>query len=84
MITADGPRGFGTLQYIASGQAATLPTTTSGLIDLLLDLMHKLASAHRQNAAWTMNSSTMSTLRKCKDADGRRIPATSWMSMPRA
>ncbi len=80
VTTADGPRAFGTLQYLPTGQAATLPTTTSGVIDLLLDLVHKLAWAHRQDAAWLMNSSTMSALRKCKDADGRPILLDSLIS----
>lgn len=71
--TADSLRAFGTLQYIATGQAATLPATASATVDMLLDVMHSLKWQHRQNACWVMNVSTMSALRKLKDADGRPL-----------
>lgn len=73
-------RAFGTLQYIASGQASTLPTTTSGVIDLLLDVVHSLRWKHRQNAHWVLSTLTMSALRKFKDADGRPILLDSMIS----
>jgi len=73
VTTADALRAFGTLQYIATGQAATLPTTTSATVDLLLDVVHTLRWQHRQNATWVANAATLSTLRKFKDADNRPI-----------
>lgn len=73
--TADGVRPFGTLRYFATGAASTLPTTTSALIDFLLDVVGSLRPMYRQSpgCAWTMNAATLSTLRKYKDADGRPI-----------
>jgi HK97 family phage major capsid protein len=69
----DGSRAFGTLQYFASGQASSLPTTTSAVIDLLLTVVHGLKWKYRQKGAWLASALTMSTLRKFKDADGRPI-----------
>lgn len=80
VTTTDGSRAFGTLQYLPTGQAATLPTTTSGVVDLLLDVVHGLRWAHRANASWVMSATTMSTLRKFKDADGRPILLDSMVS----
>jgi HK97 family phage major capsid protein len=80
VTAADSTRAWGTLQYIPSGVAATLPTTTSGVIDLLLDVSQKLNWTHRQNATWVMSSATMCTLRKFKDADGRPILLDSMIS----
>lgn len=73
-------RAFGTLQYIATGQAASLPATTSGVIDLLVDVVHALRWKHRQNGSWLMSALTMSALRKFKDADGRPILLDSMIS----
>lgn len=80
LTTADASRAFGTLQYFATGQAATLPSSTSGAIDMLMDVVHGLRWKHRQNASWVMNALTMSTLRKFKDADGRPILLDSLIS----
>ena len=41
MTTADASRAFGTLQYIASGQAAALPTSA----DVFYDLVYSLRAA---------------------------------------
>jgi HK97 family phage major capsid protein len=73
VTTTDGTRSFGTLQYFATGQAATLPTTTAGTVDMLLDVVHGTRWQHRQKASWVMSALTMSALRKFKDADGRPI-----------
>ena len=73
-------RAFGTLQYLATGQAAALPTTTSGVVDLLLDVVHSLRWKHRQNGTWVMSALTISALRKYKDADGRPILLDSMIS----
>lgn len=70
VATGDSLRAFGTLQYIATGQAAALP---AGVLDLLLDTVHSLAWKHRQNASWLMNATTLGALRKHKDTTGQPI-----------
>lgn len=67
---ADATRAFGTLQYLASGDAATLGTTPD---TLLIDVVMALKAGHRQGATWVMNSKTLSVVRKLKDADGAFI-----------
>ncbi len=63
----DAARAFGTLQYVASGDAATLGDT----IELvLIDLVHALQAGHRQGASWVMNAVTLAELRKLKTSDG--------------
>ena len=66
-LTADAARAFGTLQYVASGDASTLGTT----IELvLIDVIHSMKAGHRQGASWVMNSTTMAEVRKLRNADG--------------
>jgi HK97 family phage major capsid protein len=63
----DAARAFGTLQFVPSGDAATLGDT----IELtLIDLVHALKAGHRQGASWVMNSATLAEVRKLKTADG--------------
>ncbi|GGA11075.1 phage capsid protein [Blastomonas marina] len=64
---ADGVRAFGTLQYLGTGDAATLGANPE---DLLLDLVHTLKAGHRQGASFVMNSATLAVIRKLKTADG--------------
>ena len=64
VTTADAARAFGTLQYIASGQAAALPTTP----DIFYDLVYALRSRYRRNAVWVTNKLVLSALRKYKEA----------------
>lgn len=70
VATGDSLRAFGTLQYIASGQAAALP---ADLLNMLLDVVHSLAWKHRQNASWLLNAQTLGTLRKLKSTTGEPI-----------
>ncbi len=64
---ADGVRAFGTLQHIASGDAAGFDADP----DLtLINLVHALKSGHRQGASWVMNSATLAEVRKFKTIDG--------------
>ena len=65
--TADAVRAFGTLQFIATGNAATLGTNSE---NKLIDLVHSLKSGHRQGAVWVMNSATLAEVRKLKATDG--------------
>jgi len=70
--TADASRDFGTIQYIPSGASGAF-TTGAGSSDSLVDLVHALKPAHRQNAAFVMNSATLGAVRKIRDAAGDPI-----------
>lgn len=63
----DATRPFGTLQFIASGNATGLDTAPELK---LIDLVHTLKAGRRQGACWVMNSATLAIVRKLKDADG--------------
>jgi HK97 family phage major capsid protein len=63
LVTADASRAFGTLQYIASGQAAALPTSA----DIFYDVVYALRSRYRSNARWVTNKLVLASLRKYKD-----------------
>jgi HK97 family phage major capsid protein len=65
--TADATRAFGTLQFLASGNAAGFDTAPELK---LIDLVHSLRAAHRQGAVFVMNTKTLSSVRKFKAADG--------------
>lgn len=65
--TGDATRPFGTLQFIASGNATGFD---AGPELKLIDLVHSLKSGHRQGAVFVMNSKTMAAVRKFKAADG--------------
>ena len=63
----DGSRSFGTLQYVASGDANGFDSQP----DMhLIDMVMALNPAHRQGACWVMNASTIAAVRKLKDGDG--------------
>lgn len=70
VTTVDASRAFGTLQYIATGQAAALATAP---FDTFHDLVYGLKSGYRSGARFVMNSLTMAALAKLKDADGRGL-----------
>jgi len=63
----DATRPFGTLQYVASGDAAGFDANPD---ERLIDLVHTLKSGHRQGASWVMNSATLAEVRKLKTTDG--------------
>ncbi len=65
--TNDANRAFGTLQYTVTANASTLGTTPELK---LVDLVHSLKAAHRQNGTWVMNSGTLAEVRKLKDSTG--------------
>lgn len=77
----DGVRTFGTLQYIPTGAAATLPPAfdpAGGVAEeaqgnFLIDLIHSLKRGYRGNARFAMNRLTLGELRKFRDADGHYI-----------
>ena len=64
---ADATRAFGTLQFIASGNASGFDTAPELK---LIDLVHSLKAGHRQGASFVMNSKTVAAVRKFKAADG--------------
>ena len=69
LATADAARAFGTLQYIASGQAAAMPTS----LDTLYDLVYSLRARYRSNAKWVTSKLLLSSLRKYKDSTGQYL-----------
>ena len=65
VTTADASRAFGTLQYIASGQASTMPTS----LDTLYDVVYALRARYRRNARWVGGKLVYAALRKYKATD---------------
>jgi HK97 family phage major capsid protein len=63
VTTVDASRAFGTLQYIASGQAAALPTSA----DIFYDMVYALRARYRANARWVTSKLVLAALRKYKD-----------------
>jgi len=63
----DAVRAFGTLQYVGTGDAATLGANPE---ERMIDLIHSMKAGHRQGASFVMNSATLSQIRKLKTADG--------------
>jgi HK97 family phage major capsid protein len=64
--TGDASRAFGSLQYVASGAASTLPTS----LDTMYDLIYALRQRYRRNARWVANRLTYAGFRKYKDTTG--------------
>ena len=64
---SDAIRSFGTLQYVASGDALGFDANPDAR---LIDLVHTMKAGHRQGASWVMNSATLAEVRKLKTADG--------------
>lgn len=64
---SDAGRAFGTLQFVASGNATGFDTAPELK---LIDLVHSLKSGHRQGAVFVMNTATLASVRKLKAADG--------------
>lgn len=63
VATTDASRAFGVLQYIASGQAAALPTS----LDTFYDVVYALRARYRANARWVTSKLVLAALRKYKD-----------------
>ena len=70
VATADASRAFGTLQYIATGQAATLATNP---FDTMNTALYTLKAAYRQNAKYVMSSLTLAQLVNVKDSTGQYL-----------
>lgn len=69
VATDDKTRAFGTLQFIASGEAGAMPTNP----DVFLDLVYALRARYRTNAKWVTNRLVQAVLRKYKDAQGQYL-----------
>lgn len=68
VVTADGARAFGVLQYVASGAAAAVSNA-----DRFIDMVQALKGGYRRNARWVMNKATTGTIMKLKDGDGNYL-----------
>jgi len=64
VTTADSSRAFGTLQYIAGGQASAMPTSP----DVFFDMIYSLRARYRRNATWLTSKAVLSSIRKYKEA----------------
>ena len=69
VTTVDASRAFGTLQYVAGGQAAAMPTSA----DVFYDLVYALRARYRANARWVMNKLVLSAVRKYKDTTNQYL-----------
>jgi len=69
VTTGDASRAFGTLQYLASGQAAAMPTNP----EVFLDMVYSLRARYRNNAQWLTSKLILAAMRKYKDGDGRYL-----------
>jgi HK97 family phage major capsid protein len=69
VTTSDASRAFGTLQYVASGQAAAMPTSA----DIFVDLVYTLRARYRANARWVTNRPVLAAMRKYKDTTGQYL-----------
>lgn len=66
----DSARAFGTLQFVASGNATAFDAAPELK---LIDLVQALKAGHRQGAVFVMNSATLGLVRKFKATDGTFI-----------
>lgn len=69
LATTDATRAFGTLQFIASGGAAAMPTSA----DTFIDIVHSLRAVYRANARWMTNKLVLASLRKYKDTTNQYL-----------
>jgi HK97 family phage major capsid protein len=69
VATGDGARAFGVLQFIASGQAAALPTSA----DVFYDIIYALRARYRANARWVTSKLVLAALRKYKDTTNQYL-----------
>lgn len=69
VTTADSSRAFGTLQYIASGQAAAMPSSA----DVFYDLVYGIRARYRRNANWLTNKLVLAAMRKYKDSQNQYL-----------
>lgn len=66
----DSTRGYGTLQYVPTGNAAGFGTGINAP-DIFDDVIAKTKMEYRPNARWYMNRSSFATVSKMKDTTGQ-------------
>ena len=71
--TVDASRAVGTLQYIASGQAAALATAP---FDSFKSMIFSTRAGYRQGSTFVMNSIVQAALASVKDTTGRYLLQT--------
>lgn len=74
--TDDATRDWGVLQYVpsgASGDFATVTSTSAGDYGPLVDMIAKLNPAYRAGAVWFMNRQTEAEVRKLRDGNGNSL-----------
>ena len=64
-------RPFGTIQVINTGVADNFPATAPA--DVLIDMIYSLKGGYRNGASFMLNSLTLATIRKWKDAENNYI-----------
>ncbi|XBQ16292.1 MAG: phage major capsid protein [Oceanicaulis sp.] len=69
--TEDSAAVWGEIGYVATGAAGAFPAADPS--DVLIDLIYTPKSAYRTNGRFVMRRSTVSAVRKFKDADGNYI-----------
>ncbi len=69
LATVDGSRAFGTLQYVAGGQAAAMPTSA----DVFYDLIYSLRARYRTNSRWVTSKLVLAAMRKYKDTTNQYL-----------
>lgn len=72
--TGDGAsKPYGLAATSTLGVTGATGQTTSIIYNDLVDLVHSVGSAYRQNAQWMFADSSLKVLRKLKDGEGRPI-----------
>ena len=73
VASGDAARDFGDLQYIPSGSATTIGSSTT-IPDNLLAMVFSMRAGYRQEgAAWMANTAVIESLGKLKDGDNRPL-----------
>ncbi len=72
VATGDATRAFGSIQYVASGQAAALPAANT-YADKYQDIVTALNPIYRANAKWYVTRQMAGELRKLRDANGNPL-----------
>ena len=67
--TADSSRAWQVMEHIATGTSGGFGAAPNGT-EKLVDLVHALKAAYRNNGRFVLNRRTLGEVRKLKDADG--------------
>ena len=68
---ANASYAWGSVGYVVSGKAGAFADTNPA--DYLIDLIHGLKTKYRNNAAFLMNDTTLSLIRKFQDGNGNYL-----------